>query len=209
MNYKSNNIKITKDSIRKGIYGSFNEFKNNNPSFLFDIKIHNRDGKGYRKSRDTNNLYVEIIDPAFRFDRNLFLSSIYGFSDGENIYIKERVYNNKFGFNEISPKGHYTLFKGSKSDVNPGAIIVGGLVGGIVGGLVGAITTAGLKKNEEYILDLVTGETYTFNDANLDYIIELYPDFNKTFVAQPEGKYKIKEYWIELLNQYIEKQNTN
>jgi len=203
MNYNDNDIQITKDSVKKGIYGSFNEFKNNNPAFLFDFKVHNRAGKIYKKSSDTNDLYIEITDPAFKFDRNLFLSTIYGFCDGENIYVKEKVFNNEFGFVEISPKGRYTVFKGSSSGVSPGTIIVGGLVGGVVGGLVGGLAGSGIKQKGEFILDVVTGETYTFDNANLNSIIAQYPDFNKTFVRQPEGKYKIKTYWIELLNKYI------
>jgi hypothetical protein len=203
MNYDDNDIRITKDTLKKGIYGSFNEFKNNNPAFLYDFKVHNRAGKVYKKSRDTNDLYIDITDPAFNFDRSLFLSAIYGFCDGENVYIKEKVFNNEFGFVEISPKGRYIVFKGSSSGVSPGSIIVGGLVGGFVGVLVGGLAGSGIKEKGEFILDVVTGETYTFDNANLDFIIEQYPDFNKTFVTQPEGKYKIKTYWIELLNQYI------
>ncbi|MBN2350754.1 MAG: hypothetical protein JXJ22_18090 [Bacteroidales bacterium] len=205
----SGSFPILTETPKIGFYGSFIEFRNNCPAFSYDYIVYNREGKKYKNRGNTEELKLEIVDSTFKFDQEVFLSLIYGFSDGEKIYINDKADGNSFGFNEIIPTGQYTVFQGTTTGMNGSAIAVGVVVGGLIGGAIaGAISSSGTRGT--FILDLATGETYYFNNENLDYIIDQYPEVDAIFEKQPDRrKYEMQEYWIDQLNNYIEKTNTN
>jgi hypothetical protein len=78
------------NNLKKGIYKSFAEFKNNTPSIQFDFKIREEHPRyGYFFENKQCNLYSVLIDK----EESNRIGTIYGFCDGEEIYI-----TNEYGY---------------------------------------------------------------------------------------------------------------
>jgi hypothetical protein len=192
-------IPILKEPLKKGIYGTFWEFKNNSPMFSLNFELHGLDDKKYLKKGDTNSLSFELIDTALIANKDIFISNIYGFCDGEKIFIREKANGTRFGFVEVSPKDRYLVFEGKVLGISTGAISAGLLFGGIVGGaILGAATSSGVKT--DYIIDLMSGECYAYNTTDLTFLMEKNPLFSTKFETYPPVVEEDKSYWLNALN---------
>ncbi|MDX1627133.1 MAG: hypothetical protein R3345_00455 [Fulvivirga sp.] len=196
--YNNGMIEITNSPLIKGFYGSYLEFKNNSPVFQYNFEIENIEENTYQERGNTNHLKINITDSGFKDDKDTFLSKIYGFSDGENVFIKDNMLTNKFGFVEIKPQYRYTIFDGKLSATNTTKAVLGGIAAGAIGGAV-----AGARYKGKFVIDIKTGDVFILNDNNLNKLINKYPGIANIFDQQPETKYEIKEYWIDQINQYI------
>jgi hypothetical protein len=91
--------------LKKGIYKTFDEFKNNSPSFSLDFEI---------VSADTGVLYRLKIDK----EKTDLLGVVWGFCDGKNSYInldynmsKKRIFRPVSEFSKITYLGRYCYFR--------------------------------------------------------------------------------------------------
>lgn len=192
-------IPILKEPLKKGIYGSFWEFKNNAPKVSLKFELHGLDDKKYLKKGNTDNLSVELIDTALITNKDIFMSSIYGFCDGEKIFINEKANGTRFGFVEVFPKDRYMVFKGKALGASGGAVSAGIILGGVVGGaIMGAVTSSGTSA--DYIIDLMNGECYEYNYINLTFLMEKNPFFLAKFKTHPPIDPEYADLWLDQLN---------
>ncbi|MDC0584485.1 hypothetical protein OAO55_02015 [Bacteroidales bacterium] len=182
---EKDNIPIINQKLEKGFYGSFLELKNNNPQFNYEFIIHNLNSDRFKEKNKTNELSIEISDSLFNYDYENFFSGIYGFCDGENIFIKEKADATRFGFVNIIPNYRYIKYNGRVKGVNVMAAGAGIFIGGLIGGIIlGGVSNSGTKMN--IIMDLKTGEAHSFNSNSLSYMIKKNQDFYKAFNAYPK-----------------------
>ena len=147
-------IPILRDTIyKKGAYRSYYEFKNNTPSISeFVIKT---DGR-------TNTLMVTENGQEYP------VRNIWGFSDGENIYVQSKfnyfqLQRKENSFFTLAAKGYHTQTK-----INGGKLLLASTVGvlfPIVGAEIGnAINVVEVNKYgltiHAYIVNMETGELY-------------------------------------------------
>ena len=90
LGFVSLNAQITEEkksqTLKKGIYKNFEEFKNNNPSIVLDydiIKIQGETG-GIMDRKQASFVRLDVTR-----DQGKQVGRVYGFCDGNNIYINE------------------------------------------------------------------------------------------------------------------------
>ncbi len=149
-------------ALNKGIYKNFKEFKYNSPSLSENFTF---DGKRLRFSDSLSNSLKAIKN------------EIWGFCDGEKIYI------NHNGYNEITMLGRYCYF------TDEGFSIVNVFSGGIP-------MPVATPYSHEIIINFNTGKTFVLNKKLLEQIFEtddqeLLKEFSRT-----KGKKKKYEEFI-------------
>lgn len=195
----TNNILTTK-KLRKGIYLTFKELKENSPANNSPFKVEADTSKF-----DRYNLYTIT---------NKKIKKVYGFCDGNNIYISAKTYGQGNYFVRMLVLGKIMYFedkRGKKraiaSQAN-GPAIMGGVLGGAVGGAIagalaysqpgtnvnenpGWVVYSGDENGEPFILDPVTLSSI-LQEADL----ELYQDFKR---RKDGGKFEVL---VEFMNQF-------
>ena len=168
---------ILAEKPQKGFYINFKELQANNPSLQFDFEI--------ITIKEGGNEYKEIkfADPMFDFLKLADL--IYGFSDGEIVYIKivyiNNMSNNKdFNFVPVKDIGKY-IYIGKGID-NQGFV-------------------------QDHILNLSSGKVHPLTDEILKSILIIDSELYKVYLNQPyERRVDMGLYWIEQFNKrYKEK----
>jgi hypothetical protein len=108
---QENNIEILKaDSLKKGIYLTFEEFQHNNPSCLVNFGIMDQGeikNKIYNGS-SVHNLYIQDTSKSFK----IIDKEHWGICDGKNVYIL--YYRNYY---QLSLDGKYCQFSETTSDI--------------------------------------------------------------------------------------------
>lgn len=195
----TNDILTTK-KLRKGIYLTFKELKENSPANNSPFKVEADTSKF-----DRYNLYSHA---------NKKIKNVYGFCDGENVFISAKTYGQGNYFVRILVLGKIIYFedkRGKKraiaSQAN-GPAIMGGVLGGAVGGAIagalvysqpgtnvnenpGWVVYTGDENGEPFILDPVTLSSI-LQEADL----ELYQDFKS---RKDVGKFEVL---VEFMNQF-------
>lgn len=181
---------LTDSVMKKGIYQSFLDFRNNQPLTAQNLVIE----KVNKTSKQLQNIY-EVKPYLLEADGSKkSLKNIWGFSDGENLYI----HHNK-DFFLIDRDGNTFSFYGyGPVNTNNAAVVAGAVAGGMIGGaIVGAATQRATQA--EYILDMMSGHILSIENAS----VEMRPN---PVVEYPA---KITLYWwsgaasTEVLNVYV------
>ncbi|MEP2774240.1 MAG: hypothetical protein ABJH05_18935 [Fulvivirga sp.] len=91
-------VPIINEIPKKGIYSSFEEFKYNSPSLVFDFKF---------ERNDKNEM---LVIPTDTIIDDFKIISSWGISDGYNIYINRRNYSDHGGFTQLDGLGLLCYF---------------------------------------------------------------------------------------------------
>jgi hypothetical protein len=154
---------ILAEKPKKGFYINFKELQANNPSLQFDFEMITikEDGKEYTK--------IKFADPMFDFRKLTDL--IYGFSNGEIVYIKNMLINKDFNFVPVKDIGKYSYI-GKRID-SQGAPIILPFDFGVLFGVFS------IPYEQDYILNLSSGKEYPLRRVDMGlYWIE---QFNKRY----------------------------
>lgn len=176
---------ILSDSIKKaGIYRTFQEFKNNNPSLILDFKIDKQDRTlgMYDKNSKTYPAYGIDIDE--RVSENVGV--IYGFCDGKDIYLTRNmpIFMHYIDFFKVEILDRYCIF--DYTSVN--------LSGGSGNGLFNKVLN-----NYTRILNLDSGQSHDLTKKWVRKIIQDNMTLSKEFEADKDKMISLKEYIIQYL----------
>jgi len=153
----SNDILTTK-KFRAGIFVTYAEFKANLPSIE----------KGFSIMADTGKYDRYIL----HFDKGKKVRNAYAFSDGKDLFINAKVYDQSNYFVKILFLGPITYFedKRAKKKTPASALVIGGVLGGAIGGaLANAVVGVADPLNPGWIIYLPDedGEAYVLDKTNL------------------------------------------
>jgi hypothetical protein len=145
----------TAEAPAKGIYQSFQEFRNNRPGIAegFTLKSEPRGGKEWRGDTEVTP-YVANAGGTPKPVRR-----VWGFSDGSTAYVWFRG-----SYFPIDVQDNVVTFYGY-SGPDQALVLTGSVAGGLTGGLIMAAATA--KGKARYIVDMLTGEPALF-EVNSD-----------------------------------------
>ena len=175
------------DSVKKaGIYRTFEEFKNNNPSIIIDFinstyKIE-RDERKYGNIGNRNTAYAYGLSCDYRAAENI--GAIFGFCDGINIYIsfENGQLPNYSSFYKIEYLNRYSYL----DFVSTSYIGVSSLY---------------LEKLATKVIDLKTGKFSNLNKSFIKKIISDNLELSKKFELQEVKGEHLKQYLIDYLKQ--------
>ena len=184
---------ILNDSIKKpGIYTSFQEFKNNNPSIPLNYKIITNpviiSGKWGKEKIDTYSLDISK-------NESKQIGEVFGFSDGFNFYI---TYGNQNNFSR-DLLNNSKFFKIKKMSKYPYLDILfdNGIRTSNNGGVFFASST---ERIEIAVLSLETGELNELTKSLLREILSDKPELLKKFNDQKNKNDYLKKYLDDYLN---------
>ena len=129
-------------SASKGIYKTFNDFRQNKPRSITDFDL------DYYRDEDINLIAADLY-----WDKNTPKEErkIWGINDGENDFIRigksfYKITKKEDEFQVVAP-----LVK------NNNGVLIGAALGGVIGGVVGGLMDGSFVKYDEYRIDFVTG----------------------------------------------------
>lgn len=173
---------LTTKKLRYGIYRTFNEFKSNSPSIT----------SGFTISIDSG----EFIRRRLRDNKGKIIRRVYGFSDGLNIFLNAKVYDQTNYFVPILALGKITYFEdfhgkanaiANHSAIGTSGVLAGGIIGGAIGGVL-AYSYGQDKafRNPGWIIYMPDDDGYayalskkTLSSILKQYDIKLLADFNR------------------------------
>lgn len=173
---------LTTKKLRYGIYRTFNEFKSNSPSIT----------SGFTISIDSG----EFIRRRLRDEKGKIIRRVYGFSDGLNIFLNAKVYDQTNYFVPILALGKITYFEDFHGKANAIATqtdttSVGMLRSRLIGGL-NRVTYSYTRskdiayRNPGWIIYMPDDDGYayalskkTLSSILKQYDIKLLADFNR------------------------------
>jgi len=166
---------------KKGFYANFKEFQANNPSIQFDFTI--------EEFEDNESQYRRFSLSDSTIDlRNLY-QLIYGFSDGETVYIKRYLFNKYITFIPIQILGRY-CYVGKRYDSQAVPIIFPSYFG-----------VMGLPYEQDYILNISSNKEHPLTMETLDIILKSDKKLYEIYKNQPyDTRKKMKLYWLEEYN---------
>ena len=180
---------ILSDSIKKaGIYRTFEEFKNNNPSIILDLnnstyKIESYERKyGNIGNRKFMNVYGLNCDERISIN----IGYIFGFCDGNKIYITSGItqYPHHKRFYEIEYLNRYSYF----DFLTPFSLGTGSNI-------------MYSEDLETKVIDLATGKYKVLSKSFIKKLISDNSELTKKFELQDNKSQHLKEYLIEYLKQ--------
>lgn len=142
-------LPIFKETPKRGIYRTFDEFLYNNPGIIDSFFVES-------KTRMSENWEgTQTFTPRFRVN-NMKVKNVWGFSDGDQVYIFHQV-----EYFPLEIKINQIIFSGFGAIDNSDAVNAA-LVGGLIGsGIYAATTLANAKKQKiDYIIHPVSGKIY-------------------------------------------------
>lgn len=156
----------------KGVYRSFSEFRQNDPGIKnVEIRLPDKEANGYRtKDVKIKEAGGKEIDLKKR-------NSIWGFCDGENVYINCRPINAAYEYARLINRGEWLPFY-SEVTVEPlptSAALYGGIVGGLAGAAIGSVIDAakdGSEKTGLLVMNLETGRVRDLTVVFLENILQ-------------------------------------
>jgi hypothetical protein len=172
---------------KKGFYSNFREFQTNNPSIKVEFKM--------SKIEESGNEYERIEFKDSTFDYRILLDIIYGFSDGQNIYIKRKISGMIYTFIPIQTLGRY-CYVGQKYDKQGVPIILPFAVG-----------ILSVPYKQDYIFNISSGNEHPLNDETMQLILASDKELLEVYLSQPpERREDMKLYWLNEFNKrYMEK----
>jgi hypothetical protein len=190
-NYNYREFPILKDSIKQpGIYRTFEEFRNNNPSEKLAGVIVGVDNK-YRTSIFTDAYFFKSYKIDLSKEAARELGDVFGFCDGHKIYVLSRAESsariNNAIFYEVNYLGRYCVFDAINFTTYMNSMP----------GMPGMMST--LPEKGINIIEMTTGESKILTNSRLKKIIS----DNKVLLArfkQEEDKGEhLKEYLLDYL----------
>ena len=174
---------IVSDSIKKaGIYRTFEEFKNNNPSIVIDFisstyKIE-RDERKYGNIGNRKSIYAYGLNCDQRTSENI--GYIFGFCDGKKIYITSETqqFPNYMSFYEINYLNTFSYFDFVSTDY---------------------LNSISLESLSCEVIDLKTGKFSKLTKSFIKKIISDNSELSRKFEFQDEKSKHLKEYLIDYL----------
>jgi hypothetical protein len=166
---------------KKGIYRSFQEFQQNNPSESGELVMKNRSALA-QLSLQAKATELRVVNEAGKEQKP---RSYWGFSDGKNIYVRDN------GLNKLLITGYYCLYElpvlvHASSAIDPATMAINNTT-----------TSYRLKK----VINVITGEVYELTPYNLrKYILPQDPELLTEFNADNAKKDQL-EYYIRRFNQ--------
>ena len=166
------------DSLKKGVYKNFEEFKFNNPSQQIPLEVKPKTKKivsGVFQIESLTSYWVYYNKNSFKLDSGEF----WGFCDGKNLYINSRP--------ERRPKGKVLCEKIFHVDRFCSYQKMTYTNGGIRGG--------GGSYIEDMVLSLKTGEILSLDKGMLMKLFELKdPELYESYKAEDHKKDKVQMY---------------
>ncbi len=177
----TNNILTTK-KFNRGIYVTFKEFKENSPSIT----------DGFIVSADTSKYdrYTLLVPDSKKKFRN-----IYGFSDGESIYINAQTYEQNTYFVKILMLGKVIYFEDKRAKTK-----ILGMNNGAIGHLLGGMVLA----------PILYSEAANRSSKNPGFVIYIPDNDGRPFILEKKTLMSIlKEGDKELYHRYKLEENKN
>ena len=179
----TNNI-LSATIKRKGGYKTFQEFFNNMPTDTTTAFI--------VEQIDENR--VNILDPN-KSSRRL---KLYGYSDGENIYINSNNYSyDQSHYAKIQTLGRYSLVNDKTFSALTSSIMTSAF------GLLGYLISTGMKNKVEAIIDTKTGLTMPLTYDVFKRLLVPYPQYWKSY----ENAYQRGNRSTELMKVFVNELN--
>lgn len=172
---------ILTDSIKKaGIYRTFEEFKNNQPSIVMNFKIASEEVK-YGSIGNRQPLMTYGLEFSQKMSENI--GQIYGFCDGKGVYIvsKTTTLPHYLSFFKVQHLGQYCVFKYTYESVL-------------------AVTAVYMLTGGTRVLDMKSGESYNLNKKNVKKLIKDNPELAARFEkeASPSDE-ALENYLMEYM----------
>lgn len=164
LSYSQDSIKVVNNILKtsklnKGVYFSFNDFKENSPDSKKQFSLDkNADYYTFLVQNENNTLLTE--------------NEVWGISTGDSIYINNLKFSKNKGFKRLIKLGYpYSYFKGTSSNSELSDVSARTLLFGVI---IGAVAVAASFVPQEYIvlLNMKTGEFYVLNDANFEKLLQ-------------------------------------
>ena len=191
--------KIYEDSIvlKKGIYKSFEELRDNNPSLALNYTIIQESlGFGFL-SLEGSHIYYRLNTQTNKDVKDI--GTIWGFCDGKNIYINT-------GMPKLKKNTHFELvqFLGYNSIFE--TVVTKQNIGVYTGiGYGGGASVSSTRMLECNILNFAKGEVVNISKSNLKSIISSDSVLFKQFKNEDVKNEKIKDYLIIYINNHKNK----
>lgn len=144
-------------SLKKGLYLDFEDLVNNTPKQDLQYRV-----KSIAKTKKTEHFQV------LQQEKNKRIKNLFGYSDGQNIYLNASRYTQSDYFIKSKMIGRYIYFEDQFS--SPAATAALGLIGA-------AVST----KHTGIVLDTETGITSVLNNRNMEIILSEYPELLKEY----------------------------
>lgn len=170
---------IVSDSIKKaGIYRTFEEFRDNNPSIVIDFKIVSEVTK-YGSVGDRSTIKIYRIDFPSKMSENI--GNVFGFCDGKNAYIvcNTPTLLNYLSFFKVEHIDRYCVFECAYESILSADPL---------------FRTGGFK-----ILNLHNGDFLILNKKNLKKIIKDNLELSARFDKELNQNDVLKKYLLEYL----------
>lgn len=175
---------ISDTTYKAGIYRTFKEFQNNNPSIDFSYVISTKN-RGYRFLNESAQVTYSRIVIDKKSGKSI--GKVFGFCDGKNVYINESLprLGPKTEFSKIECFGNYCYFE----DIIRKTIYAG------------TVVTSSCSLDEK-IININTGEIIHLSKKTLRELIGDDSELPDEFDNESQKNKKLKEYFIK----YMEKQ---
>lgn len=145
------------NGLETGLYYDFEDLLNNTP---------NRDTK-YRTKRIAQNKKIEHFQ-VFQPEKNRRIKNLFGYSDGQHVYLNASRYTVDEYFIKSKFIGRYIYFEDQYSSKTATAAL--GLIG-----------TAISMKHTGIVLDTKTGITTVLNNKKMEEILSNYPELSRQY----------------------------
>lgn len=181
---------------KKGIYRSFQEFKNNSPSITIDCQIQ-KTTKGYGFFNATPHETFKLIlkDPKALTKKDI----VWGFSDGDSVYVSNnKVYKKRSYYDKLIYLGAYCIFETVETNFYP-MIHMMPMAGGGMTPMAGGSSNRVLST---IVIDIRNGEMFDLTKSSLRETIQSDTELLAEFESQKKKRSKLVEYLIE----YCERQ---
>jgi hypothetical protein len=171
---------IVSDSIKKaGIYRTFEEFRDNNPSIVLDFKIVSEVTK-YGPIANRSSLRIYKIDFPSKMSENI--GNVFGFCDGKNAYIvcNTPTLLNYLSFFKVEHIDRYCVFECAYESLL-------------------ALDSVYFRTGGFKILNLHNGDFLILNKKNLKKIIKDNVELSARFDKELNQNDVLKKYLLEYL----------
>ncbi|MCX6258007.1 MAG: hypothetical protein NTW49_08975 [Bacteroidia bacterium] len=164
----------------KGAFRSFEEFKNNKPSTIFDFKVKYRSGFSIFMVGGND---IKIISLNNNISSYNIKKEFWGICDGDTIYINNYLFSKNLWYSKLNKIGRVCLFTGAypstpqlAQKLAMSAFMFGAIGAGIYGGTMAT-------KRVGYVLDNKTGDVIMLTRENVAELLkenqELFDEYNK------------------------------
>jgi len=160
-------------TFNKGVYLSFKEFQDNEPSVVGEFKFGNKKGPfNYTPSDQVIKqiLYISTDNQYIRYQQKHW-----GYCDGESLYI---FYDKKYL--KISIKGKYSIFVDARK---------------------GSGFNTQIVEDMDFLLDLTNGNTFRFNQSEFEKILLKEDSSLLKEYKQDKGRRYMSNIYLKRLNE--------